>query len=88
MRCSLYPEPREPSPKSRQRWDTRRLAQAMEASGLAGQTAAGDEAEGVGLAQSGTEAERAGWVGFRGRGKHIARCAVGRVCPAGGALTN
>jgi hypothetical protein len=42
----------------------------------------------VGLAQGGTKAERAGGVGFRGRGKHLTRRAVGRVCPARGALTN
>ena len=81
MRCSLYPEPREPSPKSRQRWDTRRLAQAMEASGLAGQTAAGDEAEGVGLAQSGTEAERAGGSGLGVEGSILRGAPWGEFAP-------
>jgi hypothetical protein len=43
-----------------------RSAEAMEASGLGGGTAAGDEAECVRLAEDGTEVQRGGGIGFRG----------------------
>lgn len=48
-----------------------RLAEAMEAGGLGGGTAAGDEAEGVRLAEDGAGVERAGGIGCVGRVRHV-----------------